>query len=1026
MSNFRSEFHKHGRSRTSGNLSRIMSRDENNNSNNDGQPNGRPTAGDGAADEANERTPLTHAASSLGNMGSIRSMGRNSKGKPLYKDDRAWVRYPMNFLHITWETLSSNYVNVLLVFVPAGIILGALGLDPMAVFIVNFLAIVPLAALLSFATEELSVKLGQTIGGLMNATFGNAVELIVSVVALTKGEIRIVQASMLGSILSNILLVLGCCFIASGIRRSESSFNKTVASTMSSLMAVAATSLIIPATLYASLSKSAESSDKNILILSRGTAIIMLILYCLYLFFQLKTHSQLFDAEAQEDGGDGEEEKEPEILSPVAAGICLVIVTLLVAVCAEYLVGSIDAIVQTAGISKTFIGLVLLPIVGNAAEHVTACVVAWKDKMDLAIGVAIGSSMQIALFVTPFLVILGWIMGEEMTLHFQSFETVVFFLSVLVVNYLIQDGKSNYLEGCMCLGTYIIIALAFYVYPDDAGDIGSLVKGFFVGHNIWTLVAPSNPSPGWPNEDAIEDTTDGGARERTESDPSCSAMRVKYEPLEAGSDDEDETAAVSGSQPAMERLKSNDSYDMRKVPSLHASPTSSEESGGPSPVRNRHDTTRTDRENVPYRVYRRRFIGLAQLVLLNIVVSWDWLTFAAVSTTSASYFNVSEASINWLSTGFLFAFIPMAPVVIWTLNKGGPKHSILVASALVLAGNWIRYAGTRATTSNGHGRFGVVMFGQVLIGFAQPFVLAAPTRYSNLWFSDEGRVSATAIASLANPFGAALGQLIGPLWATSESGIPDMVLYTSILSALATLPAPFIPRAPPTPPSSIAASETLDLREALHELPHNKSFWLLFIAFSVYVAFFNAVSSLLNQIFSPYGFSESEAGIAGGLLILVGLLAAALVSPFVDRTKNYLLTIKILVPLIATSYLLLIFMPATRTVAGPYVVCAVLGAASFSLLPCALEYLVVITHPVSPEITSTICWTGGQLLGAVFIVVMNALKGGWAGEPEGNMMRALVFQAVVAWVAVPFPMMLGGWGWFRRGAEVGRSEEEGD
>jgi Ca2+:H+ antiporter len=257
---------------------------------------------------------------------------------------------------------------------------------------------------------------------------------------------------MLGSILSNILLVLGCCFIASGVRRTESTFNATVASTMASLMAVAATSLIIPATLYASLRGSAADSEDNILILSHGTAIIMLILYCLYLFFQLKTHAHLFDAEQQEDGEDGGEE-EPQILGPIPATICLVLVTLAVAVCAEYLVDSIDAIVEELHISKTFIGL--------------------------AIGVAIGSSMQIALFVTPFLVILGWIIGQPMTLHFQGFETVVFFLSVLVVNYLIGDGKSNYLEGCMCLGTYIIIALAFYVYPDDAGDIGSMVKGVF-------------------------------------------------------------------------------------------------------------------------------------------------------------------------------------------------------------------------------------------------------------------------------------------------------------------------------------------------------------------------------------------------------------------------------------------------------------------------------------------------------------------------------------------------------------------
>ena len=280
---------------------------------------------------------------------------------------------------------------------------------------------------------------------------------------------------MLGSILSNILLVLGCCFIASGVRREQSSFNATVASTMSSLLAVAATSLIIPATLYASLSQSKTvDTESNVLLVSRGTAIIMLVLYILYLYFQLKSHAHLFEAEA---GNDGEEEQ-PTILNPVAAGVALVLVTILVAVCAEYLVDSIDAIVQKAGISKTFIGLILLPIVGNAAEHVTACVVAYKDKMDLAIGVAIGSSLQIALFVTPFLVVLGWGIGQPMTLNFEGFETVVFFLSVLVVNYLIQDGKSNYLEGCMCLGTYLIIALAFYVYPEDAKLTGNIMAWF--------------------------------------------------------------------------------------------------------------------------------------------------------------------------------------------------------------------------------------------------------------------------------------------------------------------------------------------------------------------------------------------------------------------------------------------------------------------------------------------------------------------------------------------------------------------
>jgi len=190
----------------------------------------------------------------------------------------------------------------------------------------------------------------------------------------------------------------------------------------------------------------------------------------------LRSHAHLFEESNESDtenigeGTEREEEGEERLLSPWAATVALIVVTILVAICADYLVGSIDSIVQRTGMSKTFIGLVLIPIVGNAAEHVTAVVVAYKDKMDLAIGVAIGSSLQIALFVTPFLVILGWIMNIEMTLHFQTFETVAFFISGLVVTLLIQDGKSNYLEGGMCLGMYMILALAFYVYPDDASD----------------------------------------------------------------------------------------------------------------------------------------------------------------------------------------------------------------------------------------------------------------------------------------------------------------------------------------------------------------------------------------------------------------------------------------------------------------------------------------------------------------------------------------------------------------------------
>ncbi|KAI5199142.1 MFS general substrate transporter [Aureobasidium subglaciale] len=441
------------------------------------------------------------------------------------------------------------------------------------------------------------------------------------------------------------------------------------------------------------------------------------------------------------------------------------------------------------------------------------------------------------------------------------------------------------------------------------------------------------------------------------------------------------------------------------------------------------------------RIYKRRFFGLFQLVLLNIIVSWDWLTFSAVSSTAAQFFQVSESAINWLSTGFLFAFVAVTPFTIWALHRG-PKTSIVISALLLFTGNWVRYAGTRV------GRFGVVIFGQIIIGFSQPFVLAAPTRYSDLWFTGKGRVSATAIASLANPLGGALGQLIGPLWATKPEDVPDMVLYTAIIvspstsenvenhavallfvtcadllkSCVACLPSFFIPSKPPTSPSVNGDTERLNVSESIQSLKRNKPFFLILTAFGVYVGFFNAVSSLINQIFEPYGFSETEAGIAGALLIVVGLVASAIVSPLVDRTKKYLLTIKLLAPLIAIGYLLLIFVPETRTVIGPYVVCALLGAASFSLLPCALEYLVEITYPASPEVSSTICWAGGQLLGAMFIIIMDALKGGVSGEPKATMKRALIFQAVISWLAVPCVFALnfldkGSIGLRRHGAE---------
>jgi len=299
------------------------------------------------------------------------------------------------------------------------------------------------------------------------------------------------------------------------------------------------------------------------------------------------------------------------------------------------------------------------------------------------------------------------------------------------------------------------------------------------------------------------------------------------------------------------------------------------------------------------------------------------------------------------------------------------------------------------------------MFGQILIGLAQPFVLSAPTHYSDLWFSPAGRVSATAIASLANPFGGALGQLINPFLATKASEIPNMILYVAIISTIASIPSFFIPSKPPTPVSPSSTHSAPSLRETIQLLARNPTFYLLFIPFATYVGFFNSISSLLTQIMTPYGFSETTSGIAGAVLILVGLVSAAITSPIMDRTKQYLPFIKITVPIIALSYLAFIWAPGTRTIAAPYIILAFLGAASFSLVPVALEWLVEVTWPVGPEAGSTICWAGGQFLGGIFIVISDALKEGKDADPPFTMRKALVFQAVVAAAAVPCVLALG-------------------
>ncbi|OAA51737.1 Major Facilitator Superfamily protein [Metarhizium rileyi] len=407
--------------------------------------------------------------------------------------------------------------------------------------------------------------------------------------------------------------------------------------------------------------------------------------------------------------------------------------------------------------------------------------------------------------------------------------------------------------------------------------------------------------------------------------------------------------------------------------------------------------------SIEYRTYKRRWIGFATLTLMNIVISWDWLTFAPVADLSAQYYGVSKSAINWVSTAFFLAFVAIFPVTIAILHRG-PKLAFMIAAVLVIIGNWIRYGGS--TKSSG-GHFGAIMAGEILIGFAQPFILAAPTRYSDLWFTNRGRVAATAVTSLANPLGGALGQLINPLWAKQTSDIPQMVLYVSITSTVCCLPAFIVPAAPPTPVGPSSETPKLGLRASIKVLTQSVELWLVLIPFAVYVGFFNSVSSLLNQMMTPYGFSDDEAGIGGAILIVVGLVFSAITSPILDRNKKFLFALKFFMPIIGISYLVYVWMPETRAIVGPYVVLAILGASSFALVPVALEFLIELSHPLGPEVTSTTAWAGGQLLGAIFVIISDALVAGEDASPPRHMKTALIFQAVIALVVCPLPLFLG-------------------
>ena len=353
----------------------------------------------------------------------------------------------------------------LLVFVLVAPLAEMLHWGPLAVFACSALAIVPLAGLMGEATEKLASRLGEGIGGLLNATFGNAAELIIALVALQRGLYDVVKASLTGSIIGNSLLVLGLAMVAGGARREKQTFDRSAAAASSTLLLLAAIAMVVPAAFHfvadSAVARGALTAAREVAIerdLSLEIAIVLMVAYVLSLVFTLKTHKHLYTG--------GAEDAAHEPVNVGRAVLTLLVATAAIAWMSELLVGAVEEASHLLGLTEVFVGVIVVAVIGNAAEHSTAVLMAMKNKMDLALNIAIGSSIQIALFVAPVLVFASRFMPHgAMDLRFSPFEVLAVIAAAGIVNLVSSDGESNWLEGAMLLAVYVVLGLAFYFLP---------------------------------------------------------------------------------------------------------------------------------------------------------------------------------------------------------------------------------------------------------------------------------------------------------------------------------------------------------------------------------------------------------------------------------------------------------------------------------------------------------------------------------------------------------------------------------
>jgi Ca2+:H+ antiporter len=362
-----------------------------------------------------------------------------------------WSKFPLKTGH--------RWLNLLLLFVPVAIALDLLHFSPLAIFIASALAIAPLASVLGESTGILAAYCGPSVGGILSATMGNATEMIIAFFALRAGHINVVKASLSGSIIGNLLLVLGLSLVVGGSRHTVQRFSRTTSSMNSTTLMIAVAALVMPAVFNLTLFGTLQHRDISLEHLSLWTSGVLILLYLLNMLFVFKTHRSSFQAAQEKENGAPQASRGQTIFA-------LALATVLIAVLSEILVGQIAPVTKALGMTELFVGVIVVALVGNAAENSTAIMMARRNKVELSMAITTGASTQIALFVAPVLVFLSFAIGHPMTLVFNGFEIAAIVLSVLIVEMISSDGETNWFEGAQLLAVYAIVAVAFYFVPE--------------------------------------------------------------------------------------------------------------------------------------------------------------------------------------------------------------------------------------------------------------------------------------------------------------------------------------------------------------------------------------------------------------------------------------------------------------------------------------------------------------------------------------------------------------------------------